>query len=110
MRRAIEEDRLVLHELKGVNLKVDFFLGNREDLLNNTKCIAYSTCWKEVDIRVDLITFTEQLYDLDLDFYFSAQQLVIDDHVISGDVIDFHWEVDETGKIIAYCRILIGGD
>ena len=108
MRRAIEEDRLVLHELRGVNLKVDFFLGTRKELLNNSKCIAYSICWNGVDVRIDLITFTEQLSELD--FYFSAQQLFIDDHVITGDVIDFHWEVDEKEKIIAYCKILIGRD
>ena len=108
MRRAIEEDRLVLHELRGVNLKVDFFLGTRKELLNNSKCIAYSICWKGVDVRIDLITFTEQLSELD--FYFSAQQLFIDDHIISGDVIDFHWEIDEAGLIIAYCKILIGRD
>jgi hypothetical protein len=108
MRRTIEEDRLVLHELRGVNLKVDFFLGTRAELLNDAQCIAYSICWKNVDIRVDLLTFTEQLSDLD--FYFSTQQLYIDDHAITGDVIDFHWEVDEHGLIIAYCKILIGRD
>ena len=105
MKRAVEEDRVTLHELKGVNVKVDFFLGTRKELLDRSKCIAYSICWKAVDIRVDIITFTEQLSDLD--FYFSAQQLFIDDHVISGDVIDFTWETDELGKIIAYCKILI---
>ena len=108
MRRAVEEDRLVLHELKGVNLKVDFFLGTREELLDKSKCIAYSICWRGVDVRVDLITFTEQLSDLD--FYFSAQQLFIDDHIISGDVVDFHWEADDIGKIIVYCKVLIGRD
>lgn len=108
MRRVIEEDRLVLHELRGVNLKVDFFLGTRAELLDTGKCIAYSICWKNVDLRVDLITFTEQLSDLD--FYFSSQQLFIDDHSITGDVIDFHWEADENGLIIAYCKILIGRD
>ena len=106
MKKALEEDRLILHELRGVNLKVDFFLGTHAELLDNARCIAYSICWKNVDIRVDLITFTEQLSDLD--FYFSAQQLFIDDHMISGDVIDFRWEADETGLIIAYCKILIG--
>jgi hypothetical protein len=108
MRRAIEEDRLVLHELRGVNLKVDFFLGTRKELLDRSKCIAYSICWKNVDIRVDLITFTEQLSDLD--FYFSVQQLFIDDHMLSGDVVDFNWEMDEAGLIIVYCKILIGRD
>ena len=108
MRRAIEEDRVVLHELRGVNLKVDFFLGTREELLNEARAIAYSICWKNVDILIDQTTFTEQVYDMD--FYFSIQQLIIDDHVISGDVIDFHWEADEKGLIIAYCKILIGRD
>ena len=108
MRRAIEEDRLVLHELRGVNVKVDFFLGNQKELLDRTGCISYSICWESVDLRVDILTFTEQLSELD--FYFSAQQLVIDDHVISGDVIDFRCAPDENGKITAYCKILIGRD
>ena len=106
MKRVIEEDRLVLHELRGVNLKVDFFLGTRAELLNNTKCIAYAVCWRGVDVRVDSITFAEQV--LDLDFYFRAQQLYINDSIIFGDVIDFNWEINEKEKIIAYCRILIG--
>lgn len=107
MRRAVEEDRLVLHELRGVNLKVDFFLGTRKELLDNAKCIAYSILWRGVDVRVDTITFTEQISDLD--FYFSGQQLFIDDHVITGDVVDFRWE-SAGNKIIAYCKILIGRD
>ena len=106
MRRALEDDRLVLHELRGVNLKVDFFLGTREELLDAAKAIAYSICWKNVDILIDITTYAEQVYDLD--FYFSAQRLIIDDHIISGDVIDFHWETDTNGLIIAYCKILIG--
>ena len=108
MKRAIEEDRIVLHELRGVNVKVDFFLGNRAEMLNQTGCISYSICWETVDLRVDMITFTEQLSDLD--FYFSTQQLIIDDHVISGEVVDFRCEADDNGKIIAYCKILIGRD
>lgn len=108
MKKAIEEDRIILHELRGVNLKVDFFLGTRQELLDRTRCLAYSTCWKKVDVRVDIATFTEQISDLD--FFFSAQQLFIDDHAISGDVVDFHWEAGDEGLIIAYCKILIDRD
>lgn len=108
MKRALEDDRIILHELRGVNVKVDFFLGTRQELLDKSKCIAYSICWRGVDVRVDTITFTEQLSDLD--FYFSGQQLFIDDHVITGDVVDFRWESNEDNKIIAYCKILIGRD
>lgn len=108
MRRTLEDDRIILHELRGVNVKVDFFLGTRKDLLDDSKCMAYSICWRGVDVRVDTITFTEQISDLD--FYFSGQQLFIDDHIITGDVVDFRWESDENNKIIAYCKILIGRD
>lgn len=106
MTKALEEDRIILHDLRGVNVKVDFFLGTRAELLNRTRCLAYSTCWKEVDVRVDTVTFTEQVADLD--FYFSAQQLFIDDCQITGDVVDFHWQVGDDGMIIAFCKVLIG--
>ena len=108
MSRAIEENRVVLHELKGVNIKVDFFLSSREELLKSSGCVTYSVCWEAVDVRVDTITFVEQISDLD--FYFSTQQLVIDSHVISGEAIDFNWEADENGLITACCKILISND
>ncbi len=108
MKKAIEEDRIVLHELKGVNVKVDFFLGTKRELLDNSRCIAYSICWKDVNVRVDMITYTERISELD--FFFSVHQLFIDDQMISGDVIDFHWEVGDAGRIIAFCKILIGRD
>jgi hypothetical protein len=108
MSRAIEETRVVLHELKGVNLKVDFLLGTRKDLLENIDCLTYSVCWAIVDVRVDAITVTERVSGLD--FCFSVQQLIIDDHVISGEVIEFKEEVNEHGVITICCKILIGRD
>ena len=108
MSKAIEEGRIVLHELKGVNIKVDFFLGSREELLKNSGRITYSVCWEAVDVRVDTIAVVEQISDLD--FRFNTQQLVIDDHIISGEVLDFNLEADENGLITACCKILIGGD
>ena len=101
----LEEDRLVLHDLKGVNLKVDFFLGNRKEYLRKTKCVTYSVCYESVDIRVDQITYVEPLYELD--FYSVSQQIFIDDHVLSGEVIDFHCEQNDSG-LIAFCTILLG--
>ena len=101
------EDRLILHDLKGVNLKVAFFLGTREEYLQQAKCIAYSVCYESVDVRVDQVTFVEPLYDLD--FYSISQQLIIDDHVLSGEVLDFRFE-QTTDGLIASCAILLGRD
>lgn len=101
------EDRLILHDLKGVNLKVAFFLGTREEYIKQARCIAYSVCYESVDVRVDQVTFVEPLYDLD--FYCISQQLIIDDHIISGEVLDFRFE-QTTAGLIASCAVLLGRD
>ena len=101
----LEEDRLILHDLRGVNLKVDFFLGTRKEYLENTKCISYSVCYNSVDVKLDQVTYLEPLYDLD--FYHTSQQLFIDDHTICGDVISFRCEQADSG-LIAFCTILLG--
>ena len=104
----IEEDRLILHDLRGVNLKVDFFFGSRKEFLQDTSCISYSICWDSVDVIVDQVTIAEQLSDLD--FYYQVRQLYIDDHILSGDVFSLRCERDTTGLITAFCTILLGRD
>ena len=103
----LEEDRLILHDLRGVNLKVDFFFGTMEEFINDTKCIAYSLCWDLVDVRLDQVTVSEQISDLD--FYSCQQQLFIDDQVITGDVVSFRTERILDGTM-AFCTILLGKD
>lgn len=104
---TLEEDRLVLHDLKGVNLKVGFFLGTRKEFLLQQKCISYSVCYDSVDVRVDQITYMEPLYELD--FYYTSQQLIIDDHILAGEVCSFYCEKTTAG-LTAYCKILLGRD
>ena len=104
---TLEEDRLVLHDLKGVNLKVYFFLGSRQEYLQQAKCVSYSVCYDSVNVRVDQVTVSEKISDLD--FYFSINQLIIDDHTISGEVLDFRFENNNSG-LIAICTILLGKD
>ena len=103
----LEEDRLILHDLKGVNLTVGFFLGTREELLNDERCISYSICWDSVDVRVDQVTVSEQISELG--FFFCHQQLFIDDHLLSGDVISFRIDQSSSG-LIAFCTIALGRD
>lgn len=104
----LEEDRLILHDLKGVNLKVGFFLGTRKELIEDVKCIAYPVCYESVDVRVDQVTYSELLYGLD--FYSNTQQLIIDDHLLSGEVISFRCEPGENGVLTAICTIALGRD
>lgn len=104
----LEEDRLILHDLKEVNLKVDFFLGTRKEFIEQTKCIQYSVCYESVDVRVDQVTYCEPLFELD--FYHNTQQLFIDDHILSGEVVSFYCEQTNSGLLTAYCKILLGRD
>ena len=104
---TLEEDRLVLHDLRGVNLTVGFFLGTREEFLNGSGGISYTICWDRVDVRVDTITLSEELQELD--FFYITQQLIIDDHVVAGDVFDFRCE-KINGVITASCKIALGRD
>ena len=105
---TLEEDRLILHDLKGVNLKVDFFLGTRKEFQEQTKCITYSVCYESVDVRVDQVTYLEPLYELD--FFFNTQQIFIDDHILSGEVLSFYCEPAKDGVLTASCKILLGRD
>jgi hypothetical protein len=104
---TLEEDRIMLHDLKEVNLKVDFFLGTRKEYIEDTKCISYSICWDTVNVRVDQITLSEELSELD--FYHVTQQLIIDDHVLSGEVLCFRCDKID-GVLTAYCKMLLGRD
>jgi hypothetical protein len=104
---TLEEDRIMLHDLRGVNLKVDFFLGTRKEYIEDTKCISYSICWDTVNVRVDQITLSEELSELD--FYHVTQQLIIDDHVLSGEVLCFRCDKID-GALTAYCKMLLGRD
>ncbi len=107
MTKAVEEDRIILHDLRGVNVKVDFFFGTRQDLIKDTKCISYSVCWESVNVRVDQVTLTEEISDID--FHQITQQLMIDDHTIIGEVINFKSE-KVNDIIMTSCTVLLGRD
>lgn len=100
MRAEIEDDRITLHDLRGVNVKVDFFLDTEKRL--------YSICWDKVDIRVEQITITEMIHELP--FTWNTQQLFIDDHLLTGEVLDFRCETGSNGSIQVYCKIVIRWD
>lgn len=103
----LEEDRLILHDLRGVNLKVGFFLGNKKEFIEQKKYISYSVCWDYVNVRVDQVTIVEQLHELD--FHYLSHRLYIDDHMLSGEVCDFNcWQTDS--GLVASCALLLGRD
>ena len=91
-----DEYQLILHDLRGANLTVGFFL--------DTDTFLYSICWSKVAVRVEQLTITEQIHELP--FTYNIQQLFIDDHLITGDVLDFRCSVVDN-NIQVYCKIII---
>ena len=102
-----QEDRLILHDLRGVNIKVDFFLGSRKEFLDQDPCVSYSIKWRQVDVRVDQVTVSEHVSELG--FFFSTQRLFIDNFCISGEVFNFQYK-NIYNIITASCVILLGRD
>lgn len=92
-----EDDRIVLHDIAGVNLTVGFFLDTDKSL--------YSICWNKVDVRVEQLTNTEMIHELP--FVSITQRLFIDNHLITGDVLDFRCEAGADKSIQVYCKIVI---
>ena len=107
VKNRLEEDSLVLHDLKGVNLTAGFFLGTRKEFLDGTKCISYSVCYNSVDVLIYQVTLSEQISDIE--FYSQTKQLYIDEHEVSGDVFSFRCE-KVNGILSAFCTILLGRD
>lgn len=99
MKTIVEEDRVLLHDLRGVSLRVDFFCST------DLKHVVSSTFWTDVDVRVYEVTYVEPIYDLD--FYYTTHQLFICDQIITGDVLEFRYEIDETGGVLSYCKMII---
>jgi hypothetical protein len=95
-----DEYQLILHDLRGVNLTVGFFL--------DTETSLYSICWDRVDVRVEHTSITETIRELP--FTSNTQQLFIDDHLITGEVLDFRCEAGSDGSIQVYCKIVIRWD
>jgi hypothetical protein len=93
----IEDEQLILHDLRGVNLTVGFFSDIEKSL--------YSVCWRKVDVRVEFCYCSEQISDLT--FHFNTQRLFVDDHIISGDVVDFRCEPTKDGVIQVFCKLVI---
>jgi hypothetical protein len=93
----IEDEQLILHDLRGVNLTVGFFSDIEKSL--------YSVCWRKVDVRVELCYCSEQISDLT--FHFNTQRLFVDDHMISGEVVDFRCEPGKDGVIQVFCKLII---
>lgn len=102
MKRVLEEDRLTLHDLIGVSLRVDFFC------TTDLEHVVASTFWASVDVRVDSITYNEQISELD--FYYNTHQLFINDQIIVGNVLDFRCTTDEQGSLLSYCKMIICWD
>ena len=106
MSAVLSEERILIHDLKKVNVKVDFLWDTKSELVDWNDCVMYPTFWTDVDVRVETLTFAEQL--LGQVFVFNTQQLFINDQCISGDVLDFRCERDNSGKITVFCKVVVG--
>lgn len=101
-----KEQVVVVKDFKDATLKVDYFWDSHGDLTNWNDLIKAPTFWPKANVQIRRYSFTENL--LGKEFDFAMLQLVIDENIINGDILNYSVEVDENGTANLSCRLAIG--
>lgn len=91
---------------EGANLIVDYFWDNHGKEVKWNDHVNYSTVWNKASIKINKVSFTQQV--LDMTFDFEAKQLIVDGTVIGGDVTKVEVDLDEDGILNVYCKVTVG--
>ena len=101
------EKKEVIQTFSKVDVKVDYFWDNHGNLIKFNDSVKEPKSWSDVEVQLVLYSFTENL--LGKSFDFQCRQLVIDDKVISGDLIDCIVNTgSSTQKTCLHCRVTVG--
>lgn len=101
------ENKETIVELKGVDLKLDFYWNNRGDLVSWNELTPEPNFYQDVDVKVVVYTFTEDI--LGGTYTFEVCQVLVNDEVVGSEVLNYLVSNDEeTGKVTVKCRVAVG--
>lgn len=101
------ENKETIVDVKGADLKLDFFWNSHGDLINWNALTPEPNFYQDSDVKLVIYTFTEDILGGTYDF--EACQVLVNDEIISGDVINYLIDEDEeTGKVTVKCRVAVG--
>lgn len=101
------EKRETLIAFKNIDVKVKYFWDDHGKLINWDKLSGLSTEYIDAKVRIEDYSFTERASLLSKKD-FTVRQLVINDKAIPGDTFDMDIQFGSDGKIILYCKVIVG--
>jgi hypothetical protein len=105
----INEKKELLQSFSAVDVQVDYFWDSYGSYVNwNNHTIAPKT-WSDANVQIVLYSFTTVFPSTGNSYDFETNQLVINDKVVSGDLIDCTVKLDPANnKTCLYCRVAVG--
>lgn len=96
----------VLHELKDINVKVDYFWSADNKLINWNEQVPLPVGWIRAKVKIDLLEFTEHFEGLDKTADFNVCRLFINETFI-GELLEAELKQTEHTEFY-YCRVCVG--
>jgi hypothetical protein len=105
----INEKKELLQSFSAVDVLVDYFWDSNGNYINwNNHTIAPKT-WSDANVQIILYSFTTVFPSTRNSYDFETNQLVINDKVVAGDLIDCIVKLDPANnKTCLYCRVAVG--
>jgi hypothetical protein len=105
----INEKKELLQSFSAVDVLVDYFWDSNGNYINwNNHTIAPKT-WSDANVQIILYSFTTVFPSTGNSYDFETNQLVINDKVVAGDLIDCIVKLDPANnKTCLYCRVAVG--
>lgn len=100
------EVRTVVEDYKGIIVRVNYYWDSHGELINWNSLTHDPLFWPRADVKINKYAFTESLAGADLDF--TTYQLVVDNRIITGDVLDWKVETNESGALSLLCSVAVG--
>lgn len=100
------EKREVLGTYPKVNVKADYYWDSHGKLIKWNSHVKEQRIWTNADVKIEVYSFTEQLIDNNYDF--QTVQLYVNNHLISGELVNCVAKVDSTGKVTLHCKVTVG--
>ena len=102
----IKDQTMTVRVFRNVSLKINYYWDSHGELINWNNLVQTPTFWSKANVQIRRHSFTEVL--LNKLFDFTEDQLVVNDRLIPGDLINYIVDTDTDGNVLVTCDLAIG--
>ena len=102
------EKVVTIAEFNNVNLQVSYYWDSHGKLLNWTAFVEQPKSWSKVNVKIEEYSFSQTFDFLNKTMDFKKTQLLVDNELIFGEVVDMSCTRSRDGIITVGCKVVIG--